>query len=185
MLLDRILSLDLPKEIIVLFISTLPVFELRGALPVGINIYHFPWHYAMLLATIGNMLPVPLLLLFFNATAKLLYRVPALKKPLDWLFARTRREAARVEKYGLIGLLIFVAVPLPLTGAWTASLIATLLGIKPIPAFMSILGGVLIAGVIVVTLSLMGWAGAVIAGLALIGLAVVGILRRPGKPSLS
>ena len=180
MFLDRILSLNIPREALVVFIATLPVFELRGSLPVAINILHFPWYSALTLSIIGNMLPVPFLLLFFNAVSRLLYRMAFFKKSLDWLLARTRKNSESIEKYGVIGLLIFVAIPVPLTGAWTASLVATVLGMKFLPAFMSILGGVVVAGVIVLILSLMGWMGATIAGVGLIVIVFLGMRQAKG-----
>ena len=70
------LGLNLPRELIVLLIAVLPIFELRGALPVAINVFGFPWYYALFLAVIGNLLPVPFLLLFLDRLARLLSRVP-------------------------------------------------------------------------------------------------------------
>ncbi len=176
-LLEALLALDLPREILVLAISSLPVFELRVSLPVAINLFHFSWYYAFLLAIIGNMLPVPFLLLFYDTLSRRLARTGILKKPINWLFERTRRRGTAVKKYGFIGLLIFVALPVPMTGAWTASLLAVILGLKFFLAFMAILGGAIIAGVIVTCLSLLGWAGAVIAGVGLIGLAAFSIWK--------
>ncbi|MFH1639215.1 MAG: small multi-drug export protein [Chloroflexota bacterium] len=171
-LLETLLDFNLPKEVVALVLSALPVFELRGSLPVLINFFHFPWYYAFLLAIIGNMLPVPFLLLFWDSLSTLLARVSFFQKPLGWLFLRTRRRGTIVAKYGVIGLLMFVAIPLPVTGAWTASLIAVIFGIKFLPAFMAILGGVVIAGVIITCLSLLGWTGAVIAGAGFIGISI-------------
>ena len=176
-MLDRILSLPFSKELIVVFIGVLPIFELRGALPIGINFFHLPWYYAFSLSVIGNMLPVPFLLLLFNGISKLLYKVPFFKRPLDWISGRTRRSSLSVPRYGLTGLLVLVAIPLPFTGAWTASLVAILLEIRFIPAFLTIFGGVIIAGVIVTVLSLMGWIGATIAGVVLIGATVLGMSK--------
>ena len=174
---DELLSLGFSKELVVLTISALPLAELRGALPVAINLFHLPWHYALLLAIIGNLLPVPFLLLFLNAASKFLSKIGVFKKVLDWLFERTRRRGRIVERYERIGLTLFVAIPLPLTGAWTGSLAAVLFGLKFRHAFFSILIGVLIAGAIVTCLSLLGWVGAIIAGIGLSSLAVFGLLR--------
>ncbi len=175
MFLDKILGLDMPREAIVVFIATLPIFELRGSLPVAINIFHFPWYWALILSVAGNMLPVPFLLLFFNTISKLVYRSSFLKKPMDWLNSRVEKNCETIEKYGVIGLLVFVAVPVPFTGAWTASLVAAVLRMRFFPSFMSILGGVVVAGVIVLALSLMGWTGALIAGLGLVVVIFLGM----------
>ena len=153
---EQLLSLDLAKELIVLLIATLPLFELRGAIPVAINMLHFPWYYALPLAIAGNLIPVPFILLLLKVTSRLLSRVPALQRLLTWFFERTRRRGGVIERYKRIGLVLFVAIPLPVTGAWTGSLAAVLFGLKFRYAFLSILIGVIIAGGIVTGLSLLG-----------------------------
>jgi uncharacterized membrane protein len=178
-MLDAILNLTLPRELIVILVGATPIFELRGALPVAINIFGFPWYYALFLAITGNMLPVPILLLFWDLFSRLLSRVSFFEKPLNWLFERTRRQSKTIGRYKFWGLLVFVAVPLPFTGAWTASLVAVVLGMKFWPAFWSIFGGVLVAGVIV-TLTLMGWWGVAIAVIGLVALTVWSF-RQNGK----
>jgi len=174
---DELLGLGLSKELVVLAISALPIFELRGALPVAINLFHFPWYYALLLAIIGNLAPVPFLLLFLNAISNLLSKIGIFKRIFHWLFERTRQRGRIINRYERIGLALFVAIPLPLTGAWTGSLAAVLLGLKFKHAFLSIFIGVLIAGIIVTCLCLLGWIGAIIAGIGLSGLAVFGLWR--------
>jgi len=174
---DELLSLGLSKELVVLIISALPITELRGALPVAINLFNFPWYYALLLAIVGNLLPVPLILLFLDAFSRLLSKVGILKRALDWLFEHTRRRGKIIERYERIGLMLFVAIPLPVTGAWTGSLAAVLFGIKFRHAFLSIFAGVFIAGIIVTCLCLLDWTGAIIAGIVLISLAVFGLWR--------
>jgi len=174
---DELLSLGFSKELVVLIISALPITELRGALPVAINLFHFPWHYALLLAVIGNLLPVPLILLFLDAFSRLLSKIGIFKRALDWLFEHTRRRGKIIERYERIGLMLFVAIPLPMTGAWTGSLAAVLFGLKFKHAFLSIFAGILISGTIVTCLCLLGWTGAIIAGIGLTSLAVFGLWR--------
>jgi len=174
---DKLLSLGFSKELVVLVISALPIFELRGALPVAINLFHFPWHYALLLAIIGNLVPVPFILLFLNAISRLLSKIGIFNRMLQWLFEHTRRRGKIIERYERIGLTLFVAIPLPVTGAWTGSLAAVLFGLRFKHAFLSISIGIFIAGVIVTCLCLLGWTGAIIAGIALSSLAVFGLWR--------
>jgi len=174
---EELLSLGFSKELVVLIISALPLLELRGALPVAINLFHFPWYYALLLAIIGNLAPVPILLLFLNVFSRFLGRISIFERMLHWLFERTRRRGKIVEKYKKIGLTLFVAVPLPVTGAWTGVLVAVLFGLTFKHAFLSIFIGICIAGIIVTCLSLLGWIGAVIAGIGLISLAIFGWWR--------
>ena len=139
-----------------------------------------PWHYALPLAIVGNLIPVPLILLFLNVVTRWLSKIDIIHRALDWLFERTRRRGRIIERYERIGLTLFVAIPLPVTGAWTGSLAAVLFGLKFKHAFLAICAGVLIAGAIVTCLSLLGWVGAVIAGIVLGGLAVSGLWRLPG-----
>jgi len=168
---EQLLSLGFSKELVVLIIAALPIVELRGALPVAINLFNFSWYYAFLLAIIGNLLPVPFILLFLDTASRLLSKVAFFERILKWLFERTRRRGKIIERYERIGLMLFVAIPLPVTGAWTGSLAAVLFGLKFKHAFLSIFIGILIAGVIVTCLSLLGWVGAIIAGIGLVCLA--------------
>ena len=174
---EELLSLGFSKELVVLIISALPIFELRGALPVAINLFHFPWYYALPLAIIGNLLPVPVILLFLDAISRCLSKVGFFNRFLHWLFEHTRKRGRIIERYERIGLALFVAIPLPVTGAWTGSLAAVLFGLKFKHAILSIFIGVFIAGIIVTCLSLLGWAGAVIAGVALCALAISGLWK--------
>jgi len=174
---EELLSLGFSKELVVLIISALPIFELRGALPVAINLFHFPWYYALPLAIIGNLLPVPIILLFLDAISRCLSKVGFFDRFLQWLFEHTRKRGRIVERYERIGLALFVAIPLPVTGAWTGSLAAVLFGLKFRHAMLSIFIGIFIAGIIVTCLSLLGWVGAVIAGIGLGSLAVFGLWK--------
>jgi len=170
-----------PEEILnVLLIAASPIVELRGAIPVAIFTFDFSWYYALLLAIIGNLFPVPFILLFLDAATRLLSKVALFRRILNWLFERTRRRGRIIERYKRIGLVLFVAIPLPVTGAWTGSLAAVLFGLNLRHAFLSIFIGVVIAGVIVTCLSLLGWAGAVIAGVALCGIAIYSLWRASG-----
>jgi uncharacterized membrane protein len=174
---EELLSLGFSKELVVLIISALPIFELRGGIPVAINLFHFPWYYALLLAIIGNLLPVPVILLFLDGISRWLSRVGLFNRFLQWLFEHTRKRGRIVARYERIGLALFVAIPLPFTGAWTGSLLAVLCGLKFKPAMLSIFVGILIAAIIVTCLCLLGWVGAVIAGVGLGSLAVFGLWK--------
>jgi uncharacterized membrane protein len=182
---EGLLGLGFSKELVVLIISALPIFELRGAIPVAINLFHFQWYYALLLAIIGNMIPVPIILLFLNAVVRFLSRIGFFERFFRWLYAYSRKRGGIVEKYERIGLALFVAIPLPITGAWTGSLIAVLFGLKFSHSILAIFIGVLIAGIIVTCLSLLGWVGAVIAGVGLGGLAAFGLWRSSGRAGSS
>lgn len=174
---EQLLDSGFPPELVVVIIAMLPILELRGAIPIAINTLAMPWYHALPLALIGNMLPVPFILLFLAGITRGLSRIGFCRRFLDWLFERTRRRGRIIERYQRIGLVLFVAIPLPVTGAWTGSLAASIFGLKLKHAFLAIFAGVLIAGTIVTCLSLLGWVGAVIAGIALAGLAISGLWR--------
>lgn len=161
------------EELIVVIVSALPIVELRGALPIAINLFHMSWYWALSLAIIGNMLPVPFLLLFLEPLARGVSRVDSGKKLVEWVFRRTRQRGEVIERYEKIGLALFVAIPLPMTGAWTGSIAAFLFGLKFNDALLSILFGVIISGAIVTSLCFLGWLGAIIAGVGLSSLAVI------------
>jgi uncharacterized membrane protein len=177
-MIEEFLSWNISHELTIVIISAMPVLELRGALPVAINVFHMPWYRAFFLAIIGNLLPVPVLLLFLDSLAGMISRVEIGRRLVNWVFERTRRREEAIERYARIGLMLFVAIPLPITGAWTGSIAAFLLGLKFRYAFLSIMAGVVIAGAIVTSLCLIGWAGAAIAGVGLSALAVLGWRRR-------
>ncbi|MFC2060450.1 COG2426 family protein [Chloroflexota bacterium] len=155
---EQLLSLDLPNVLVVLGLAASPISELRGAIPVAIAGFHFPWYYAFLLAIIGNLLPVPFILLFLDNLSRILSKIGIFRRILQWLFQRTRRQGKIIERYERIGLTLFVAIPLPITGAWTGSVAAVLFGLRFKYAFLSIFAGILIAGIIVTCATLLGWA---------------------------
>jgi uncharacterized membrane protein len=140
------------KEIaLVLLASISPISELRGGIPLGISVGLDPW-FTFLIAVIANSLiffPVFFVLrLFYD---KLLSRIPFFDRYLDNL---RKRGKPKVDKYGLWGLALFVAVPLPLTGAYTGTILAWLLGMNWKKAFPAVSSGVLVAGIVVLLITL-------------------------------
>ncbi len=144
------MQIILPAWLVVLLAAALPVSELRGAIPLAIGVYGYdPWQ-AYLLSVLGNLLPVVPLLLFLGPVSDWLRRFTFWDKFFTWLFSRTRRKYIREhESFGLTALALFVAVPLPVTGAWTGCAIAFLVGFRFWHALAAISTGVLLAGVIV------------------------------------
>jgi uncharacterized membrane protein len=142
---------SVPSEVATVILATLPVGELRGALPVAILVYKMPVWPAVILSVLGNMLPVYFLLLFNERVADWLSERSSLARSFfDWLFERTRRKLhAKVEKYGYWALALFVAVPLPVTGAWTGTLAAFVFGMPRKKAFIAIFVGVCVSAAIV------------------------------------
>ena len=173
-MIEWLLNSGVPKELIVIIISALPILELRGALPVAINLFHMPWYWAFFLALVGNLIPVPIVLLFLDYLVKIISKLPTGKRMVNWVLERTKARSRIILKYERIGLIIFVAIPFPLTGAWTGAIAAFLFGMKFHFAFLAILCGLIIAGAIVTSLCLLGWIGAAIAGAGLCALAIIG-----------
>lgn len=145
------------QEMVVFIVSALPVSELRGSIPLALS-FGFPYAKAFWLSVLGNSLIIIPILLLLDSASKFLMRWTIFNRYFTWLFARTRKHSDSVEKYGAIGLAFFVAIPLPVTGAWTGCVAAYLFGIKFRHAFPSILLGVMCAGIIVL-LTCMGFIG--------------------------
>ncbi len=156
-MLENLINLlsSLPKELAVFILGMMPVSELRGAIPFGVAI-GIPIKKVLFLAIIGNIVPVIPLLFLLEPLSNYLRRFPPFKVFFGWLFERTRRKAAAVEKYEALGLIFFVSIPLPMTGAWTGCLAATLFKIRLRYALFAITTGVLIAAVIVTTITFAG-----------------------------
>ncbi len=150
---------SLPRELVTVFIGMIPIAELRGAIPwalasppIGGGL---TWPVAVTFAIIGNFIPVIPLLLFFEKVYLFLSRWPLFEKFFQWLFARTRRKGRMIERYEMWGLIIFVGIPLPVTGAWTGTLAAFLFGVKRKKAALAILAGLFMSATIV-TLATLG-----------------------------
>ena len=146
----------LPKEAITTIIAALPVVELRLAIPVAYMKFGMPISKILVFSYIGNMLPVIPLLILLEPVSERLRHFHVWRRFCDWLFERTKKRAEIVQRYEAIGLMLLVAIPLPATGAWTGCIAASLFKIKFRYAFPAILAGVIIAGIIVTSLTLMG-----------------------------
>ena len=143
----------LAKYLCVLGIAALPVLELRGAIPYGVA-NGLPYFGVLAVSVIGNMLPVPFIILFvrkiFDWMKKKSKFLAGIAEKLE---KRAENKMDVIEKYEMLGLFILVAIPLPGTGAWTGSLISALLGLRLKNAFPMIVLGVLTAGVIMMIIS--------------------------------
>ncbi|MBO7319624.1 MAG: small multi-drug export protein [Clostridia bacterium] len=148
----NLLGDKISPEFIAFFISMLPILELRGGL-IAAKLMEIDFFKAFAICYIGNMLPIPFILLFIRKIFSLLKKIPKVENTIVSLEARSIRKAEKVQKYRLWGLLIFVGIPLPGTGAWTGALVADLLDIRIKHSLPVIALGVLIAGVIISALS--------------------------------
>lgn len=148
-------SLLARPEILTFFLSMLPISELRGGLPFALSQGFSPLK-AYLISVAGNILPVFPLLLLLRRLFIFLGRYKITEKTLNWTLARARKREDLVRRYGFGGLILLVAIPLPVTGAWTGTLVSFLLSMKIRHSFLAICIGVGIAGIIVLGLSLGG-----------------------------
>jgi len=142
----------LSRELKVFLISTLPVIELRGAIPYAISLGMYPLH-AALLCIGGSMVPVPFLLFFLKPFFARLRNIYVIRKFEAWLIKRTERKAGRIKRYSMLGLILFVAIPLPSTGVWTGAIAAALFNLRIKHAFFAIFAGNVIAAFIITFLS--------------------------------
>ncbi len=150
---------SLPPELTVFIVSALPIFEIRGGVIAGLAVFELPLGDVMLYGFLGNIASVTPLLLFLEPITRWLYGNRLADRLFHWLFARARRKAEQVNRWGPLGLLFFTAIPLPVSGAWTATLIAIVLGVHRGRAIASIYAGIILAGVVVSLLTLGGMAG--------------------------
>lgn len=142
----------MPKEIIVFIISMVPILELRGGL-VAAALMGIEMFKAIGFCVIGNLLPIPFILLFITPIFTWLKKTKLFSPMVEKLEKKSMNKSEQIQKYEFWGLAIFVGIPLPGTGAWTGALIAALLGIKLKKAFGAIVVGVLMASTIMCTIS--------------------------------
>lgn len=140
------------SEIIAFIISLLPILELRGGL-IAAKLLDIEFFRAFIICYIGNMLPIPFILFFIRKIFNLMKRNKRIAEFIDKLESKSLSKADKVKKYRLWGLFLFVAIPLPGTGAWTGALIADLLDIRIRDAMITIGLGVIVAGIIISSLS--------------------------------
>lgn len=135
-----------PKGV-VFIISLMPLLELRGGLLAG-SLLKVPELEAIIVSIIGNILPIPFILLFIKQIFKWMKKIKIFRGLIEKLENRAMGKSEKIQKYEFVGLMFFVGIPLPGTGAWTGALIASLLGIDIKKSSLAILCGILIATVI-------------------------------------
>ncbi|HOP73500.1 MAG TPA: small multi-drug export protein [Bacillota bacterium] len=138
------------KELLVIAAASLPYLELRGAIPLAWQLGLTPLE-AYVLSVFGNMVPVVPIMLLIDPISRWLRRFRFFDRFFEGLFARCRKYQKEIIKYGYWGLATFVAIPLPMTGAWSGAVIAFLMGLRKRHALIAIAAGVAVAGLIVLT----------------------------------
>ena len=164
----------MPDELLTFLAAMTPVGELRAAIPLGILRFDLAWPVVFVLSVVGNVFPIPFLVYGLpiagrrvqrievvdertGSTWSLLGEATVLGRALRWWTARIeRRWAGLVRRYGVLAIVLIVAIPLPFTGAWTGSVVVWVFGMQPVRGLLAIAAGVLIAGVLVTALTLAG-----------------------------
>lgn len=144
----------IPDWLVVFLISVCPVLECRLGMFTAIVLLEMDTFAGFIISFLGNILPIPFILLLINWIFEVFKKIPVLKNIVFWLEDRTLKKRDKIDKYGIWGLLIFVAIPLPGTGGWTGALLASLLHLDKKKSFLVISLGVFIAGLIMTVLSL-------------------------------
>jgi len=181
---DWLKARGVSPELIVALIAMLPIVELRGAVPVGILVLDLPWWQAVLWSVLGNIAPILVALLLLEQIVAWLGHVPLFKRFFDWLYARARSRSGTIQRYEFWGLVTFVGIPLPMTGAWTGAVAAKVLRLPYWRSLLAIVIGVLMAGTVVTLVSVLGrqfrWVGVGLVALIGIGFvyAVVSAVRQ-------
>lgn len=142
----------LPKEIIIFVISMVPILELRGGI-VAASLLGISITKAIPICILGNIIPIPFIMLFIRPIFDMLKKTKLFRPVVEKLEAKSLSKSDKIQKYEFWGLLLFVGIPLPGTGAWTGSLIAVLLDIKPRRAVLPIFLGLILATIIMCTVS--------------------------------
>lgn len=144
----------IPDWLVVFLISVCPVLECRLGMFTAIVLLEMNPFVGFIISFLGNIFPIPFILLLINWIFEVFKKIPGLRNIVIWLEDRTLKKRDKIDKYGIWGLLIFVAIPLPGTGGWTGALLASLLHLDKKKSFIVISLGVFIAGLIMTILSL-------------------------------
>lgn len=145
-------ALAFGKELLVFIISLLPILELRGGLLAAALLGLDPIP-SYIISIIGNLLPIPFILLLINKILTWMRKSKHFKGIAEWLDKKVEKHKGQIEKYGYLGIVLFVGIPLPGTGAWTGSLIACVLEMDRKKTFLAVLAGVFLASIIMMLVS--------------------------------
>jgi uncharacterized membrane protein len=168
-----------PDWVVIIVLAALPLIELRGAIPVGIVLFQLNPALVLLLACLGNMLPVPIIMSALGPLARGLEGFPRLYNAFQRILERADSQARDWGSGNVFwALAFFVGVPLPGTGAWSGAIVAWVLGMPFVDGLLANGAGVVIAGILVSVLSCMGWAGFWTAAVVLLVIPVMSFLVR-------
>lgn len=144
------------KYLATIVIGMTPIIELRGAIPIAVGAFHLSYIEAFILSFIGNIIPIYFIVKYIRPLFDFFGRWKPLKKVIDWATNKATKkieESEKLQNFTALGLFLFVAIPLPGTGAWIGSLIANFLDLPPKKAIPPLIAGVLAAGIIVLSIT--------------------------------
>jgi uncharacterized membrane protein len=170
---DSLRSRGLSPLLVTGLISMIPIFELRGGIPVGIALFDLNPLAVYFICVPFNLIPVLPILLLLNPVRRLLGKIPPFRGLFRFLQRKAEKNKNLIERYEEIGLALFVGIPLPVTGAWTGSVVAEILGLRVMKSFLFITLGVVLAGIIVTILTMLRTYGIIIAAAILLTFLIV------------
>ena len=150
--LSSFLAIPFMKEILIFLFSASPLLESRGGL-LAASILHMDPVESFIICMLGNILPIPLILIFFDKVIEWMRKGKRLNKIAKRIDKKVEKNKPKIEKYGYIGLIFFVAIPIPGTGAWTACLVASALKLEKRKSFAYTALGVLLASILMMYLT--------------------------------
>ena len=142
--------------LLIILISMVPVIESRGSIPYGILILDLPWYNVVFVSIIANFLITVPIVYLLDPVSAYFRRFDMSKNFFDWLFARSRRKAGLVSRMKVLGLIVFIGIPLPVTGAWTGCVAANIFGLRKHYTLIGVFFGILLSVSIITGVTLMG-----------------------------
>ena len=153
----EILSLYISNPyILVILISMVPVIESRGSIPYGILILGLPWYNVVIVSIAANFLVTLPIVYLLDPISNYLRRFLIFDRFFNWLFARSRKKGRVIDRLKLLGLIVFIGIPLPVTGAWTGCVAANVFGLNKFHTLFGVFLGILLSVMIITTITLTG-----------------------------
>ena len=153
----EILSLYISNPyILVILISMVPVIESRGSIPYGILILELPWYNVVFVSIIANFLITLPIIYLLDPISSYLRRFVVFDRFFNWLFTRSRKKGRVIDRLKLLGLIVFIGIPLPVTGAWTGCVAANVFGLNKSHTLIGVFLGILLSVMIIATITLTG-----------------------------
>ncbi|EGC83911.1 COG2426 family protein [Anaerococcus hydrogenalis] len=148
----EVIRSNFSNQVALIIISMLPLIELKGSIPIGLAMGLKPFQ-TYIYSIIGSIVPAIFILMWIMPIFDYMKKKDSLKKLVAWAEKKAKKKEGNIKKYEYLGLFLFVAIPLPGTGIWMGSLIASILGLKKMKSFLTISVGNVIAGIIIYTFS--------------------------------